>query len=371
MDKKFLAFLVLSIFLITTAGCSHKIQPGTAQIIRPEINNVQITAIQKTAQQEFYETSGTVKAKSVSHIASKVMGTVAAIYVKEGDPVAAGQVLAALEDRDLASRAAASQAGYQEALQAAAVASQNQALAATTYQRYFKLYNDKAISQQEMDQQATQKRIADLEAERAKASMNRYAAESQVYQGLMELTAPTAGIVTAKSIDVGSTASPGTVVFTVEDTSSYTLEADIDESLSGQLSVGTQVRVVLGASEKLLTGTMAEISPAIDASARKFHVKVNIQAEGLRSGLYAKLLVPMRTKDMLLVPSTAIVTKGQLTGVYAVDAAGVVTYRLIRLGKVYDTKTEILSGITDGTKILVAGLENAVDGGRVSGVNTQ
>jgi multidrug efflux pump subunit AcrA (membrane-fusion protein) len=70
---------------------------------------------------------------------------------------------------------------------------------------------------------------------------------------------------------------------------------------------------------------------------------------------------------VLAVPSSSIVEKGQLTGVYSVDAKGVISYRLVRTGRHYGNDIEILSGLTAGDKVIVAGTEKAVDGGIVSG----
>jgi RND family efflux transporter MFP subunit len=276
-----------------------------------------------------------------------------------------------LEDRDLSARAAAAQAGYYEALKAAEVARQNRSLATVTYQRYQQLHNDKAISQQEMDQQETQKRVADLELERAMAAASRAGAEAQVHYGLTQITAPTTGIVTAKRIDLGSTAVPGVPLFTVEDTSAYTFETDVDESLAGRLTIGMPAEVSIDAAGKVIPAIITEVAHAIDPASRKFHVKLEVSGENLKSGLYAKLRLPVGAKEALLLPAVAIVEKGQLTGVYVVDDAGVVTYRLVRLGKTYNSRVEILSGLNAGEKVIIAGIENAVDGGVLKEVSPQ
>ena len=55
--------------------------------------------------------------------------------------------------------------------------------------------------------------------------------------------------------------------------------------------------------------------------------------------------------------------KGQLTGVYTVDKNSVIAYRLIRVGKLYGDRVEILSGLNPGDSVIVDGVEKAVDGG--------
>ena len=365
--------LVLTILILAgvAAGCGGKAKPGTAEVKRPPVAGVTLAVVQTEKAKQFYETSGTIKAASVSTISSKSMGTVTAVLAKEGDQVNVGQVLALLEDRDLAARAAAAQAGYQEAIQAVEVASEKARLAAITFDRYQQLYLDKAISRQEMDQQATGKRVAQLELDRARAGAVRAEAESEVYRSMTEITAPTAGIVTAKNIDLGSTAVPGIALFTVEDVSAFTFEAYVDESLASTLRPGIAAEIAIDALGKVLPGTITETAPAVDPASRKFHVKLTVAAEGLKSGLYGKLRVPTGDKEALFVPTAAVVTKGQLTGVYVVDDARIITYRLVRIGTVHNGAVEILSGLTAGEKVIVGGVEHAVDGGILSEVKSQ
>lgn len=362
--KRPAAFIVVAILAVALAltGCG-KVKPGVAEVKRPEVAGVTVATASKARADDYYETAGTIKARSVSTLASKVMGTVTAISVREGDRVEAGQVLITLNDSDLAARIAAAQAGHREALKAVEVARQNQALAGVTYQRYQQLYGDKAISQQEMDQVATQKRVSELSLEQAQESAGRAGAEAQALYGFTRIVAPTAGVVTGKRIDVGSMAVPGVPLITVEDVSAFSLETDVDESLAGLLAVGMAAEVRVDALGKSLKGTVTELAPAIDPAARKFHIKVEVAGEGLKSGLYAKIRLPVGAKDSLMLPRTAVVEKGQLTGVYVVGDKGVMTYRLVRLGKVYGDKVEILSGLSAGERVVVGGVDKAVDGG--------
>lgn len=362
--RRYATFIAVTMLAaaVTLTGCG-KVKPGTAEVKRPEVSGVTVAAAERTRTDDYYETAGTIKAKSVSVLASKVMGTVTAIAVREGDRVEAGQVLITLDDSDLAARITAAQAGHREAAKAVEVAGQNQALAGVTYQRYQQLYGDKAISQQEMDQVATQKRVAELELERAREAANRAGAEAAVLYGYTRIFAPTSGVVTAKRIDTGSMAVPGVPLMTVEDVSAFSLEADVDESLAGRLATGMPAEVRVDALAGSFRGTVTELAPAIDPAVRKFHIKVELAGQGLKSGLYAKMRLPVGTKESMLLPRAAVVEKGQLTGVYVVDGNGVMTYRLVRVGKDYGDRVEILSGLSNGERVVVAGADKAVDGG--------
>ena len=88
---------------------------------------------------------------------------------------------------------------------------------------------------------------------------------------------------------------------------------------------------------------------------------------GLKSGLFARVRLPRGEREAILVPKEAVVERGQLTGVFAVDPRGIVTYRLVRTGKAFEGGIEVLSGLQAGDRIITAGLEKAVDGGQITG----
>jgi RND family efflux transporter MFP subunit len=156
-------------------------------------------------------------------------------------------------------------------------------------------------------------------------------------------------------------------LFTVESDGGYQLEAAVDEALSGALKVGATAAVTIETLGLETTGKIIEIVPAVDPATRTFIVKIALSDRGLKSGLFARVRLPRGEREALLVPKGAIVEKGQLTGLYAVDPQGLVTYRLVRTGKSYEGSIEILSGLNAGERIVTAGLEKVIDGGQIAG----
>ena len=96
---------------------------------------------------------------------------------------------------------------------------------------------------------------------------------------------------------------------------------------------------------------------------RSFIVKIAIKGDGLRNGFYGKVSIPIGVKEAILVPKGAVVEKGQLTGVFTVAQSSVMKYRLVRTGRSYGDKVEIISGLNPGDQVVVEGTERAVDGG--------
>ncbi len=371
--KKNLAIAAIIPFLLLM-GCKEKVKPGSAEVRRQAVAGVTVTMAKPSQVDEYYETSGTVKAKTTSLVASRVMGTVTSISTKEGDRVRAGQVLMTLDDRDMAQKVAAGEAGYNEALKAREAAAQNRSLADATYRRYKSLYDEKALTGQELDQVETQKKVADIEYERTREMVNRAKAglaEAQVYHGFTRVTAPISGVVTEKKIESGSMAVPGVPVITVEDTSGMRVEVFADENLSGRIKAGMAADIILDAIGREAKGVITEVVPSVDPLSRTFLVKISATGTDLKSGLSAKVRIPVGRRQALLVPRSSIVERGQLTGVFTVDERGVISYRLIRLGKGYGGDVEILSGLNPKDRVITAGTEKAVDGGILEETKTK
>jgi len=235
-----------------------------------------------------------------------------------------------------------------------------------TYRRYKKMYEEKAISRQEMDQFETQKMVAGLEYERGQEMVKRAAAglaEANIYLGFTRVTSPVRGVITEKKIEVGNMAVPGMPLLVVESAAGFHAEVTVDESFSGSLKIGTPVSVSIDALNRQMAGKVKEILPSVDPLSRSLTAKVSVGGPGLRTGLYARVRIPKGKKELLLVPRSAIIEKGQLIGVYTVDDQGIVTYRLVRTGREYDGRLEILSGLKTNERIIVDGLEKAMDGG--------
>jgi RND family efflux transporter MFP subunit len=347
-------------------GCQERTNHGGAQVKREVVTGVQVADARTSSLPEYFETTATVRANTVSAVASKIMGVVTAIHAREGDNVAAGQELLTIDDRDLTQRVKAAEAGHREALKALDAARQNRALAGVTERRYRKLYEGRAISGQEMDQVATQFKVATAEVERTQAMAARAqagVAEAQVVLGYSRVTSPTSGIVTEKKIDVGSMAVPGMPLLTVEDQSSFKLDINVDESLSGKLKTGMPVEVEIAAIGLKTTAPIRDVVPAVDPAGRTFLIKVALSETGLRSGMYARVTIPIGQRDAILVPEKAVMFRGQLTGVYKVLSDGVVTLTMVRVGKRHGDDLEVLSGIKPGDRIIVGGVDRAVDGG--------
>ncbi len=357
--------IAIMVLFLLAAGCKDKGQPGEGEARGPVISGVKTIDLRPETVDEFYETSGTVKAKVITEISSRIMGSVTGINVTEGDRVTKGDLLLTIDDRDLEQRVKEAEEGHREALKSLQSAKQNKSLIDTTYKRYKGLFDEKAIAQQEIDEIENKKNLARLEYERAEAALEKANANlkgAKIELGFTKITAPISGIVSEKMIELGSMAVPGKPLLVVQDDSSFRMDVYVDELLLEKLRVGMPVKVILDALKMEAPGEIYEFVPSVDPRSRTFLIKIDFKDEKLRTGLYGRVMIPMGNKQALLVPKRSIVEKGQLVGVFAVDHQGRVSYRLIKLGRDFDGKSEVLAGLKSGERIIVDGVEKAVDG---------
>jgi len=331
-------------------GCQRGSQTQTPP--RPMVSGVSMLTVAPAEVEEVFETAGTVRAESTSLIASRVMGVITDITVREGDSVKAGQLLLTLDDRDARQRERAASMALESARQ-------QRDLAETTWRRYQNLYSQKALSEQEMDQVTTQRKTAQAEYARAEAA----AAEARTTVGYTRILAPAAGRVTERRVDAGSMATPGMTLVVLESLGDFLVETAVDEGLVAQIKPGLPVMVLVDALGLNLNAAVKEILPTIDAATRTFLIKIAVRDQRLKSGLYTRVRIPLGSRPAILVPEDAVVRKGALTGVYVVDDGGVITYRLIRTGVRSPGGIEVVSGLKAGERIISDGVDKAVDGG--------
>lgn len=348
-------FLMAMILLAgMTGGCKGKSEKEADK--RHEVAGVTATPVSLSTVDEVYEATGTVRSDHTSTVAGRAMGVVTSLVVREGDTVKAGQVLLIIDDRDAVQRVRAANMAVESA-------KQNKSLAESTWQRYKNMYDEKALSHQEMDQAETQKKVAEAEYERTVAM----AREAKTYLSFTRVTSPVSGTVTEKRIDAGSMVSPGVPLLVIEGGGGSYIEASIDAGLGDKVKTGMIVEAVVETINEPIAGMIREVFPSVDPLSRTFTIKVGLKDVRPRSGLFARIRIPVGKREAIIVPNQAIVRKGQLTGVYVVDSQGIVIYRLIRAGNISAGKTEVLSGLTVNDRIIMSGVEQVIDGAILAG----
>jgi membrane fusion protein, multidrug efflux system len=377
--KQVSKFLVILILLGFLAACGSK--ERAQQQAPPEISGVAVETIHLQPTPEYYDAVGTVKSKTSSVIGAEISGTVRRILVKEGDRVRRGQLLAVLDDRTERAQLDAAAAGIQassqglvEVNQALAAATADRQFAEATYNRYKGLLAKESVSRQEYDNAETQYKAALAHENALKAREKQAAAQHQQAQAqhssaeavfsYSRIVSPIDGVVTSKSVDEGTLVMPGTPLLTVEDTSHYRLEASVPVLYLGMVKIGQPVPVAIGSQQ--LQGRVTEIVPAADPNTRTFTIKIGLPGScDCQSGQYGQAGIAIGVEKRLLVPRDALVSRGELEGLFVVNPRAIAQYQLVKTGKVFGNQVEILSGLTEGERIAASNVDRLSDGMRV------
>ncbi len=336
---------------------------------RPVIHGVKVQIVKGKKIPDYDQAVGTIKSKKTAELSSKIMGQILAVEAEQGESVHQGEPLIFISSRSIRKKEEEAFDHYKQAVWALKEAEQEKKLAHVTWKRYRNLFIQKAISPQESDEIAVKKNIANLNLLQAEAEVKM--AESNLEQTKVmlsdaEIDAPFSGIVVKKIAHVGDMAVPGMPLLTLEDDSEYFLKAHLNENLLPVLKKGMKILVKIPSLSKTLNGKIVRIDPVVSPETRTFEVKIALKGESLSSGLYAEAEIPVSEKKVILVPKKALVRKGDLIGVYAVNQKGIVSYRLIRTGEKKGIFVEIVSGLHPGNLIIVKGLKQVIDGGILS-----
>jgi multidrug efflux pump subunit AcrA (membrane-fusion protein) len=332
------------------------------------------------------EVVGTIQPTTVTTLSSKILGNVVEVLRREGETVAAGDLLVRIDAKEIGSDLQGAQASLAEAqaaiaevrsqittAQAAKQAAESELnLAEVSHARIKDLYDKKSVTRQEYDQavnrlnqarsqvaQATSQ-IAALQARLAQISARNEQARAGIskvstLKDLTEVRAPFAGRVVARRVEPGALAAPGVPLMVLEDLGRIRFEAIVPERLLGFLSEGATMAVridALGPQEVI--GRVVEMVPAGDPLSLTFTVRIALDDDPrLRTGMYARGTVVKGQEQVLLVPISSIERRGQLEGVHVRNQDRAV-FRLVKTGRRFGDQIEILSGLAPGEEIRVS-----------------
>jgi RND family efflux transporter MFP subunit len=298
--------------------------------------------------------AGTVESPDRAVLAARIDARVRSIAVREGEAVRAGQLLLHLGENTAGARLSEAEGRHREAAARLELAEREHA-------RTSRLFAGEAATRQELDRSSAAREGALQAARAAEAAVE----AARVAAGYARVVAPFDGRVVRREVEVGSTVLPGTPLLVLDRSGAWRVRVEIPESAVGRLAPGMPLAVEIPALGRTLSGRVAEILPAADPRSRSFSVKIGLgESEGLAAGLYARIAAPGGERPALLVPATALVERGQLTGVYVVTD-GVLRYRLVHTGRRLGGQVEILSGLREGERIVADETRRAVDGARL------
>ncbi len=336
---------VLFLAAISLLGsCSGSEQPAPAAADKPVVVTLGTTAV---AEASAILSSGQIESAQTAAISTRVMGRINAIYVKEGDRVNKGQVLATISDEDIRAKRAQTSAMIAEAEAAFATAQKD-------YDRFTQLFKEQSATARELDNVTLQYQSARSRVEAARQMRN----EVNAMLSYTSLTAPFSGVVTRKMAEAGTMASPGMPVLMIEQNGILQVSATVAEADISRLKTGATAEVEVKSQGTGFRGIITQLVPSSQFTGGQYTVKISIP-EAARKDLYAGMFVRVSfpvtptaaaapAGSGLLIPASAVVNREELTGVFTVSQDQKALLRWVRLGRTLGDQVEVISGLAKG-----------------------
>ena len=299
------------------------------------------------------EVEASIEAVRQSTLAAQVAGRVVELDVKAGDAVRAGQVLVRIDARaaDAALAASRSQVAEAEA---------NLANARRVHERNVALAAQRFVSQAAVDHSATALAAAVAQRDALSAGVGSAAAA----RDWATIVAPHAGVVGETHVEVGDMATPGRALVTVFDPREMRAVALVPQALLAQARLD-QAAVEVPAIATTIAPLRSSVVPVADARTHTTRVRFDLPpTASLAPGHYARVRLPTGVAAMIAIPASAIVQRGEVSGVYVVEPGGAARLRQVRVGeRVGRDRVEILAGLSAGETIaanpIAAGMRTA------------
>ena len=408
MKKKKLLIVGIVLAVIVVIIISSFVKEKPVEVMQ-EFKNVKTEKITMGVISTNIEYASNLKPEKEVMVFPKTGGRVATVDVKVGDKVSVGQTLFTLDTTDYAPQLEQAEAGaraasaslertsdsgfIQQLLQAEQLVEKLQIQYNTvkdSYDRTQTLYSAEAVSKKDFEDvkaqydgitidlknakdslellkskagpQATKAAAAALEQAQAGVS----AVQNQINNGT--ITAPIAGVVSEKDVEVGQLAGGQSGSVTVIDYSSLNAEINIPDKMLSKIQVGLSVPVTINASpDEKFVGVIDNISPNTTSKNNFYVVKVKIDnsSDNIKAGMFAKISLPAEKKDnILIVPNETIKMENGVNYLYTVDN-GEVKKISVKTGISNEKFTEVTGKVQEGLDVIVEGQNLLSDGEKV------
>jgi RND family efflux transporter MFP subunit len=311
---------------------------------------VAIAPITTSAFEHYIEIQGTVEATNISYVAppNGQGGVVKALYVRQGQQVSRGQVLARLDDQIIRQQI--------EPLRVQLNAAED------TYKRTKNLYDQGIGTYQNV-----------FNAKTHVETLQRNISTLQKQAGLMTVTAPQSGVADLVNVRVGETFTgvvPGTAnpQIRIVNTGDLKIKANIPENYQTKVGVGSQVEVILpDDNNRVVNATITVVSRIIDPATRTFYIEAKVPASSnLKPNQVAKVHIKdYGNQNAITIPIGTL--QNDETGKFVMLAVKegnklVARKRAITVGELYDDKLEVKSGLQPGDQLITEGFQGLYEG---------
>jgi len=361
---------------------------------------VQVAPVEKTTIQHTITAQAILFPRQQAAIVPKISAPVQRFLVKRGSPVHEGELLAVLENRDLAAAAQDSKGAYDQAqatyetttgaslpeeIQKAEADAQQAKQALEAQEKVFQsrqqLFDQGALPRKELDQSRVDITLArnqhaiakkHLDAllaigkqQALKAAAGQLESAKGKYLGAQaqlsysEIRSPIDGVITDRPLYPGEMAAAGTPLLTVMDISSVIAKAHIPQNDAAALKIGDKGTMTVPGIDEPVEGRVTVVSPALDPNSTTVEVWLEAKnpKHALKPGTSVQLSLTAQTvRDALVVPASAVITAPDgTTTVMLAGTDGLAHQKAVKLGIRNGDDVQILDGVTASDKVVAGG----------------
>lgn len=346
ISNKIIALLSLSSVVLTSCGGDKKESLNKETPIA-----VKVSGISENSTSGFVTASGKIEAENSANLSTRMMGFVTKLHVQVGQKVTSGQLIVSINNTDLQAKKAQVDASI---LQATAAYNN----AKKDYDRFTNLFKQQSASQKELDDMTARYEMAKASLQGAKQMRNEVVAQFSY----TNITAPFSGVVTNTFVKEGDMANPGMPLVSIEGASKLQVTAMVSENDITAIRNGMLVDILVKSNATALKGKVTEVSASAKNTGGQYLVKINLEPTKAKvlSGMFVNVQFPTESKtpsatnERMLVPESALVHQGQLTGIYTVGNGNVAILRWLRIGKKLGSQVEVLSGLSTKEHYIVS-----------------
>jgi RND family efflux transporter MFP subunit len=306
---------------------------------------------------------GTLQGYVQAPIAARQSGYLRRWYKDIGSIVKKGELLAEIEAPELDQQ-------LSQAVAARAQTASSLELARSTVERWEALRKKDAVSQQELDE----KRSGDAQARANLAAADANVERLRQLEGFKHVTAPFAGVITKRNVDVGDLIDAGggsgaRALFVLSQTDPLRVYISVPQAYSQMVKAGQKVAVTQAELPgQKFDGEIVRTGASIDTATRTMQVEINLPNKTgvLLPGAFVQVALPLPASQSLVIPANALIFRSDGLRVAVVDPPGKVQMRPVQVGRNLGPTVEILQGVSTTDKLVLNPPDSLADGDPVT-----
>lgn len=306
---------------------------------------VEVEAAARRDIAAYFQTQGSLEAENEVDLVARVAGPLEELLTEEGRRVQRGDLLARIDDRELAAQLEVARVRLDESEQ--------------SYARVRSLHDNQLVSQEALDQALASLQAAKGEHEQLRIQLD-----------YTRITAPFSGLIVERYVKLAQQIGVGTELFRLSDFDPLLCRIQVPERELRRLRPGQKAEITVEAwGERRFAAHVLRVAPVVDSASGTVRVTLQMDeavVDGeqlLDPGMFASVYLEMETRSQTVtIPRRALNQDTLTDSVFVVGSDGAAERRDVQLGLRNDRFLEVLSGVEAGEPVIIVGQDGLSDG---------